>query len=195
VRGASPVAIGAFLPSVQFVMWRIAPATAEPVSPNVNPEFKNMNAITVAARLVASKFGGATALGHAIGHPALVNELNENGTAKLGLMTAVEMSDTANDDSILEAWAQRRNQMLIPLPMTATAGGDLTMHALSRLGKEFGDVVQEVCATCADDDVSENELARVEKQWSELVSVGRHLIAGLRAKHEASKPTALRVAA
>lgn len=152
-----------------------------------------MDALTAAARYVAETYpGGATGLGRDINHPALVNELRKSGTAKLGLETAGLMTAVSGNLRILEVWAQERGQMLVPLPATVDADSDLTMLALSRLGKEFGDVVQEVCATCADDEVSENELQRVERQWGELVSVGRHLIAGLRAKHEAGKPASLR---
>jgi hypothetical protein len=155
-----------------------------------------MDALTAAARYVAEKHpGGATGLGRDINHPALVNELRESGTAKLGLKTAGLMTAVSGNLRILEVLAEQNGQMLVPLPATVDASSDLTMLALSRLGKEFADVVQEVCATCADDDVSANELMRVEKQWGELVSVGRHLIAGLRAKHEAGKPVQLRSAA
>jgi hypothetical protein len=72
------------------------------------------------------------------------------------------------------------------------ADTDLTMQALAQLAKEFGDVVLEVSSAISDGKVSENELSNAEKQWGELMSVGRHLMAGLRAKHEASKPANLR---
>jgi hypothetical protein len=173
-------------------MWRIAPATAEPVSPNLNPELKNMDTFTAAKVVGHSYQGGARQLGLDIGHPALSQELSETGTAKLGLKTAVMMTVITKDLRILDAFASQCGQMIVPLPASLMVDGDVTMHALGQVAREFGEVVQEVSVTCADGEVSANELARVEKQWGELVAAGRNLVMGLRAKHEASKPASLR---
>lgn len=156
-----------------------------------------MDVITAAQNVAEDYKGGARQLAIDIDRnpTTFSHELNETGSAKLGLRTAVKMTKRAKDLRILNAFAAECGQVCVPLPESLMVDGDMTMQGLGRIAKEFGDVVQEVSAAAADGEVSANELQRVERQWGELVAAGQSLLAHMRAKHEASKPAGLRRAA
>lgn len=148
-----------------------------------------------AARDLADDYpGGASALAHRIGKNAttFLHELRQTGSAKLGLADSVRASTRSGDPRILNAFAAEMGFMTIPLPEALMVEGDITMMDLGRVAKEFGDVVQEVGASCSDGEVNANELARIERQWGELLAAGQQMIMHIRAKHEAAKPGHLR---
>lgn len=153
-----------------------------------------MDIITAACNVAEDYLGGARQLGLDIDRnpTTFSHELNETGSAKLGLRTAVKMSKRAKDLRILNVFAGELGQMCVPLPDSLAVDGDLTMQDLAKVAKEFGDVVHEVSAAAADGDVSANELQRVERQWGELVAAGQQLLAHMRAAHEAGRPHQLR---
>lgn len=150
-----------------------------------------------AARNVAEDYpGGATALALRIDKNAttLQHELNETGTAKLGLVTAVKMSKRTRDLRILNAFAAEMGALVYLLPDSMLDGSnDDAMHLLSKLAGEFNDVVQSFVHTTADGKVTGNELQALRRQWSELQVVGQRVVAYAEALHEAGKPPSLRV--
>lgn len=149
-----------------------------------------------AARNLAEDYpGGAKALALRIDKnpTTFSHELHGTGAAKLGLVDAVKASKRSDDARILNAFAEEMGCMVLQLPDALLVEGNVAMQDLGKLAKEFADVVQEVSLTCADDNVTANELGRVERQWGELLAAGQRVIAGLRAKHEAGKPDHLRV--
>jgi hypothetical protein len=75
----------------------------------------------------------------------------------------------------------------MPLPDALMVEGNDTMRNLSQLAKEFGDVVQEVSTSAADGLISANEMARVDRQWGELVAAGQRMMVHLRTLHDASQ--------
>lgn len=46
----------------------------------------------------------------------------------------------------------------------------------------------EIKFSTADDAISVNEMARLERQWSELVAAGQLMMRHLRARHESARP-------
>lgn len=150
-----------------------------------------MDVLTAAQNVAEDYRGGARQLAQDIDRnpTTFSHEVSETGSAKLGLKTAVKMSLRAKDFRILYAFAAECGHMCVPLPESLSVEGDMTMQRLGLVAKEFADVVQEVSGSVADDKVSANELARIERQWGELVAAGQQLLAHIRAKHEAGKPT------
>lgn len=151
-----------------------------------------------AARNVADDYpGGAKALAQRMDkNPfTLMHELAGTGTAKLGLLTAVKMTTRSGDLRILNEFASECGCLVLPMPeaLRELHGGEL-MRQLARTAKEFADLVSEVSGDLADDKVSDNEMARIVREWSELVATGQTLVAGVRAKHDADKPSHLRAA-
>lgn len=140
-----------------------------------------------AANNVAEDFtGGASALALAIDKNAntLLHELAEQGSAKLGLRTAVKMTRRAKDPRILNAFAAQCGYMVMPMPESLRLQGDDAMHRLSDTAKEFGELVQ-VVASSIGGGITPNEMARIRREWGELVAAGQHLMAHLEAQHQA----------
>jgi len=153
-----------------------------------------MDVMDAARTLAHDQPGGATALAVRMGcnGTTLNHELRETGGAKLGLRRAVLMTVLTGDLRILNAFAAEAGCMVLQLPEALQVDGNECMQDLGRTAKEFADVVQEVSASCADGDITANELQRVERQWAELVTAGQRLLAGLRARHEEGKPQHLK---
>jgi hypothetical protein len=149
--------------------------------------------IIVAAQNVAEDYkGGARQLAIDIGKSPSTfdHQLHERAQSQLGLRTAVKMTRRTGDLRILNVFAAEAGCMVIPLPQSLAVDGNPAMQDLGQLAKEFSDVVKEVCATCNDDDVTANELQRVEREWGEVIVAGQKVLAALRAKHEADKAEA-----
>ena len=107
-------------------------------------------------------------------------------TAKLGLETAVKLSVLTQDQRILNAFAAACGCLVFPMPAVQPGGAD-AMHRVASLANEFGDVVRVVADAAADGRISANELAKVEREWGDLVACGQALVAHLRGVHEAQQ--------
>jgi hypothetical protein len=133
--------------------------------------------------------GGVEALAVRLGKNAttLRHEFSGAGFAKLGLQTAVDASVLSKDYRIVNAFAAECGGMFVLLP-SSLGGEGMAMQRVAVLAREFGEVVATVSEATADGEVSANELARVEREWAELVAAGQALMAHMRAKHEAGRP-------
>lgn len=177
-------------------MRRSVVATTESANHTNDEGMKNMDALTAAKNVAEDYRGpggsGAKGLGVDIDHRALAHEVNETGTAKLGLRTAVKMTLRAKDPRILNAFAAECGYMVLPLPEALVVEGDVAMQLMAKAVAEFNDVAQEYLAGGADGKWTGNELARLERQHGELVAASQRLVAHARASHEAGKPAHLR---
>ena len=156
-----------------------------------------MDSLLHAAANTAEDFaGGVTGMAAAIGKNkfSLMHELSRTGSAKLGLEDAAKMVRRSGDPRIANAFAEECGGVFVPLPssLAATSG---TLADLGKLAGEFAQLVQEVSKDAGDNDVSDNAMARIEREWSETVAAGQVLMGHLRADREArrSRP-ALRAA-
>lgn len=146
-------------------------------------------AILDAAYNVAHDYpGGAESLAPRLGKlgTSLCHELTATGTAKLGLIDAVKITDFASDLRILQAWATHAGQQLVPLPITE--GGDECLTKVSAMARAFGELLTEVTADLGDGKISNNELKRVEREAGELISSVSEVLRALRARNQADKP-------
>lgn len=149
-----------------------------------------MDAVLFAACNQAEDFpGGISGMAAAIGKNkfSLAHELSCTGTAKLGLLDAVKMDRRAGTYCILDAYAAECGRLTVPLPQMLSAAGDDSMLDLGRVAKEFADLVKEVTTRASDDDISDNDLEALEREWSELVAAGQQMMRRLRARHEADQ--------
>ena len=106
----------------------------------------------------------------------LCHELDPDyAMAKLGLADAVKITKRTRDLRILQAFAADCGQYVLPLP-DLEAGGDVTEHII-RCTKEFSDYLQAFSASMADGRVTDNELARCQKELGELVQTANGLLA------------------
>ena len=144
--------------------------------------------LDAAFNLVHDHPGGAASLAPRVAkNPAtLCHEVTAAGTAKLGLETAVKLSVLTQDQRILNAFAAACGCLVFPMPAVQPGGAD-AMHRVASLANEFGDVVRVVADAAADGRISANELAKVEREWGDLVACGQALVAHLRGVHEAQQ--------
>lgn len=149
--------------------------------------------VLTAAFNVAEDFkpGGAAGLAREIDKNSTTfsHEVNGTGGAKLGLKTAVKMTKRTRDLRILLAFAAECGQMCVPLPASLDLESNDCMRALAQTSKEFNDVVTEVCSSLSDDGrISDNELARIDREGGELLAQLQQLLATVRALNLAGKP-------
>jgi len=130
--------------------------------------------------------GGAAALGARMGKTNLADEVNPNlPRSKLGLEDAVTMQLLAGDFRVLYAMATDLGHFP-PVPMPDTGGADVPCLAtVSKLAHEFGLLVGEVGKDLADGQVTNSELARVQKHWHALMMSGQQLMQQMTAMNAA----------
>jgi len=133
--------------------------------------------------------GGVVALAPRIGKNA--NSLNQElagiGTAKLGLVDTVKMTIVSRDFRVLDAFAAQCGRMTVPLPEMLDLESDDCMRALAQTSREFSELCTEVCSSLSDDAVSDNELARIQREGGHLVATLQSLLAAVAARNKAGK--------
>jgi hypothetical protein len=148
-----------------------------------------MSAVRDAAfHLVHDYPGGATSLGPRIkkSPTTLSHEVSGTGTAKLGLEDAVKLTLLSGNRIILNTFAAECCCFVLPMP-NVESGLD-TFHGLADAAREFSEFVASVADAAADGRVTGNELARVDRELSELLARGQAIRATLAAIHESGKP-------
>lgn len=148
-----------------------------------------MNLRDVAFVVVHDYPGGAVSLAPRMGKNAttLAHEVNGTGTAKLGLETAELITHFAQDLRILEAWATKAGQMLVPLPTKYLDSNDDCMQRMGDTAREFGELCTEVSKDLGDGQISDNELARIDRECGELIASLHALRESLARRNAADK--------
>lgn len=127
---------------------------------------------SAAYRTVHSFPGGSRALAPKLGKSdAMVRNLvNPNNTThKLGYLEAIELSEAADDDTMLEAWAARRGYVLVRAePKHCEASIPTQMMQLS---VEIGDFASVVARALADGVVTCNERREIHNESAECFAV------------------------
>lgn len=148
-----------------------------------------MNVLTAAYNVVSDYRGGAVALAPLLGKSpsSLSHEVSPTcAHAKLGLLDAVKITAFSGDWRILHAFAAEVGALVVPIH--SNAGGEAeTLAALSRMAKEFADLVGATGLAMADGQVSDNELALLEREAGDLVAAAQQVLALARARNEAGK--------
>lgn len=146
-----------------------------------------MDSVLHAAANTADDFpGGITGMAAAIGKNkfSLAHELACTGTAKLGLIDALKMIKRSGDWRILNAAAEQCGGLFVPVPAAVTAAG-CTFQDMGAMAGEFAQLVRQVSTRAADGEICDNDMAVIERDWSELVAAGQVLMANLRNANEA----------
>ncbi len=117
-------------------------------------------ATSLAPRLFPNK--SATTLSHEIRPP-------DGSFAKLGLETAAQLTQLSGNTIIVQAFCERAGGVFVPLPQAGHTGDGEVFKALSKLAKEFGDVVAKVTEVSSDGRISDNDLRAVKKEAFELM--------------------------
>lgn len=125
-----------------------------------------------AALSVASDYpGGARALGARMGKSNLSDELNPNVRgAKLGLKDAVNMELLSDDYRILHAHcAMTRHYPPLKMPGDQVDGQQPCLKTLSETAKEFSDLIAAIVEVSNDGEISDNDMALVNREHGELL--------------------------
>jgi hypothetical protein len=89
----------------------------------------------------------------------------------LGEMT--NFAQEAKQDNALLALsrlAENCGQMLVPLPLANPVVDDDCMLRLADSAREFGELCKEVAGDLADGKITNNELARIDRECGELIA-------------------------
>ena len=153
-----------------------------------------MNLLDAAYNVVHDYPGGSHSLAPRMGKSAttLSHEVAADGTAKLGLLDAAKITTLSGDLRILEAFATNCGQMLVPLPSAVDLQADDCMTRMAATVKEFGDLCTEVAADLQDATISDNELARVDRECGELIAAVHAMRMALARRNLAGKPKHLK---
>lgn len=127
--------------------------------------------LPVLARLLKKS---PTTLAHEVNPPA-------GSMAKLGLATAVQLTEATNDDRILHAWAEARGYRLVRAHVPANdSHGDL-LQAVCRFGKESGEALTAMHRAIDAGHITENDIARFEREVGDVAPAAVSLAARMRA--------------
>lgn len=148
--------------------------------------------LLIAAQHVVRKMGGNDIAARHLGKSVhtMRHELQEDyDGAKLGLLDACMLSQAAADTRIAAAFAMECGGTFVPLPDLPEEGdGADTMRHVSTLVKEFGDVLSEVSSRAADGDISDNDLAALQRESLEMMAALQGLMSHLTHRNAAGKP-------
>lgn len=148
-----------------------------------------MNLRDVAYNLVHDYPGGASSLAPRVGKNAvtLSHELHGTGIAKLGLLDAEKITELTGDLRILQAFAANCGQMLMPLPGDDLSAGSDCMLRLAATVQGFGSMCAEVGISLVDDTISDNELARIDRECGQLIAKLHALRVSLAQRNQCGK--------
>jgi hypothetical protein len=82
--------------------------------------------------------------------------------------------------------------MVVPLPARSDSDDDDTFQSVTRVAREFAELISEVSEVTADGAVSDNELRRVDTEATELVAAIQAVLTTLRLRNERSRPKTFR---
>jgi hypothetical protein len=144
--------------------------------------------VTDTAHSVAHDYkGGCESLAPRMGLSANVlrNKVDpRKDSHKLTLDEAVRMSDMAEDDRVLEAWARHRGFALVKMPDVTGCSDGAIVELMGEAWSTHGEVGKQICKTLEDGRVEEKEVARVETSIYKHAQVLFNISARLRGMTE-----------
>ncbi|CAL8476433.1 Gp65 (plasmid) [Caballeronia sp. S22] len=110
--------------------------------------------------------GGCESLAPRLGMSAAVlrSKVNPNTeTHQATLMNAVQITEMADDDRVLEAWARERGYALVKMPVVENCSDAAIVELMGEAWATHGEVGREICKTLEDGRVKSDEVDRVER--------------------------------
>jgi hypothetical protein len=149
-----------------------------------------MHTLDAAYNLVHDYPGGAHSLGPRMGKSpnTLNHEVAGDGSAKFGLVDAVKATILSNNFNILYAFAEECDHMCIPLPPSDGNPTSSILAGLAKSSERFAELCNQVINSAADGEINDNELARIQRARSELLTHLAQLGQAAIQLNQASKP-------
>lgn len=140
--------------------------------------------------------GGVLAIAGRLGKASetLDKELRGCKGFKLGLDDAAEISAMCHEQGVpealalLTAWAGSMDCFVLPFEPRAELGADECLRALADASREMHELMSEVMSALADGTVSDNELARIDREAGHLINAVQQLRQVVVARNKAGKP-------
>jgi hypothetical protein len=126
----------------------------------------------VAFNVVQDYPGGCRALAPRMdkNETTLAHELHGTGIAKLGLADGQKITQLTGDLRILERFANNCGQRIVPLPEAKTILNNDCMLRLADSAAEFGELFREIGVDLSDGKISDNEMARIDRECGILMA-------------------------
>lgn len=146
-----------------------------------------MNVLKAAFHVVHEFPGGAAALAKLLAKKKSPTQLCHEvappagSAAKLGLETAIDITEITNDDRILFAWAIERRYACVRLSVPELTNAGELLAATSRFAKETGDALIQMHKAIADGRITENEIHRFEQEVAQIAPAAISLVERMRA--------------
>jgi hypothetical protein len=130
----------------------------------------------------------------------LRKELSGSASHKLGVIRAHQISEICMDAKSPHCYAYVNAVCgsagrMLDLPVREMTGKQDLRNDAAGLMKEGTDVLLELNSALADEEISDNELARIEREAAEVFERAQALVRGARARNAAGKPAYLKAAA
>lgn len=107
--------------------------------------------------------------------------------ARPSVEESLQICELTGDMGWLHAVAARLNHSAVPLP-AYEPGGREGVREMATAVREFGELAVEAATALADGAVTENELARVEREGLQAIYAITRLMESARHLHEAARP-------
>lgn len=137
-----------------------------------------------AAHKVAHDFrdGGAVALARLMtkNPGTFLNELNPDQEGhKLGLATAVLMTELADDNRVIESWAQQRGLMVLPVPADHFPHDTELIALLLKRDRKAGEFARVIDEALENGEISHHEAALIRAWGHRLIASVMELVVRL----------------
>jgi len=119
-----------------------------------------------------------------IGVPAVTLYQIGEGRMDLKARQVAPLTNGSGDFLLLEAIAEAAHSMVLPCPRPVNAPGHEALTEIANAAKEQSDVIREMASAIADGKVSEEELARIDRELVEAqaqLSKARGLLGSMKA--------------
>ena len=101
----------------------------------------------------------------------------------------VQICKLTGDAGAVRAMALELGYALLPIaPVGEGPGGSQFMAGLAASIKEFGEFITESSSRAASNGISDNDMARIDREFSEHMAASAHLYSLIRQQHRDSRP-------
>lgn len=118
---------------------------------------------------------------------SLSHKVSPTHTAHCSPEEIVDICQLTGDHAPMQAMARALGYVLVPLAQEGADTGQEYIERLTAAAKEFGEYIAESTSSYADKRISDDEMARITKEFADSMAAQSHLFSILQSKHAAGK--------